>query len=215
MIPPAALALWVAGDLGLPHRSSLLLFDGHQVGRLETEMWRSYYGHQPVRLFRQMVELLRKQYHLPFWRSHLAAYRAARAAVVFQRGHNRADYEQALPLLVDYYAIIRRSSDIPFSVDTVARLELEWWIIHRERARHQPGDLEQSLAAFQAAIYQRPESLFRDHSQARAQAMLLRDRAADEGGVSDQQWDQIASLLDTSWVSLQKAVMNPIARRQP
>jgi hypothetical protein len=215
LVPPALLAVWVASDLAIPHRSSLLQFDGHEVGRLETGMWRSYYGHRPVRLYLELVELLLRQYHLPYWRACLAGYHAARAAVVFQRGHNRAEYEKALTDLVNYYAIIRRSSDVAFSVPISARLELKWWIVHRERARHAPGDLEQSLAALQAAIYRRPESFFRDHAKARAQAMLLRDAAAEKGSVSEQQWNQIASLLDDSWVSLEKAVMNPIGTVQP
>ena len=215
LIPPALLAGWVVADLELPRRSSLLRFDGHEVGRLETGMWRSYYGHQPLRLYGQLAELLRRQYHLPVWRAWLGAYHAARAAVVFQRGHNRAEYEKALPALVAYYAIIRRSGEIAFPVESAARLELEWWIVHRERARHAPGDLEQSLAALQSAIYQRPASLFRDHAKARAQAMLLRDTAAEAGSVSEQQWKRIASLLDDSWVSLEKAVMNPIAGLKP
>jgi hypothetical protein len=215
LIPLAALVLWVAADLYLPHQSSLLRFDGHEVGRLETEMWRSYYGHQPVGLYLQMVELLRRQYHLPFCRACLGAYRAVRAAAVFQRGHNRAEYEKALPDLVEYYAIIRRSSDVAFSKETAARLELEWWIVHRERASHAPGDLEQSLATLQTAIYQRPENQFREHAKARAQAMLLRDVAAERGSVSGQQSNQIATLLDDSWVSLQRAVVNPNARLQP
>ena len=215
LIPPAVLALWVAGDLLLPHQSSLLRFDGHEVGRLETEMWRSYYGHQPGRLYQQLIELLRRQYHLPFWRACLGGYHAARAAVVFQRGHNRAEYVEALPDLVAYYAVIRRSSDVAFSIETAARLELEWWIVHRERAHHAAGDMEQSLAALQAAIYRRPESLFREHAQARARAMLLRDAAAEEGGVSEEQWNRIASLLDDSWVSLEKVVLNPIVSLKP
>jgi hypothetical protein len=215
VIPIAALALWVAGDLALPHQSSLLRFDGHEVGRLETEMWRSYYGHRPMRLYLQLVELLRRQYHLPFWRACVGSYRAARAAVVFQRGHNRAEYEKALPGLVEYYTIIRRSSDVAFDAATAARLELEWWIVHRERAWHAPDDLEQSLAALQAAIYQRPVNLFREHAKTRAKAMLLRDAGAEGGGVSRQQWNQIASLLEDSWVSLHKAVMNPNAGLQP
>jgi hypothetical protein len=69
LIPPAVLAVWIGSDLALPRRSSLLRFDGHEVGRLETEMWRSYYGHRPVRLYGQLVELLRRQYHLPLWRA--------------------------------------------------------------------------------------------------------------------------------------------------
>ncbi len=206
LIPPAVLILWIAGDAALSRPSSLIHFDGHEVGRLEAEMWRSYYEHHPVRLYGQLMELMRSQYHLPLWRSALAAYHAARAAVVFQRGHNRTGYELALPDLVDYYTIVRRSSDISFSVESVARLELEWWIVHRERALHAPGDLERSLAALQAAIYQRPEELFRDHARDRAAAMVLRDTAAANGGLSEQDWKRIASLLDSSWISLQVAV---------
>jgi hypothetical protein len=213
LVPPALLVLWIASDMAIVRHSPLTRFDGHEVGRLETAMWRSYYGHQPVRLFGQLLDLMRHQYHLPFWRASLAAWHAAHAAVVFQRGHNRGEYELTLPDLVDYYAIIRRSGDIPFSVEKTARLELEWWIVHRDRAMHAPGDLENSLAALQAAIYRRPASLFRDHASARARAMLLRDDAQAHGGVADQDWKIIGLLLDSSWVLLERAVapLNPIA----
>jgi len=206
LLPVGLLAIWAGADLTVPHRSSLARFDGHEVGRLETAMWRSYYGHRRVALFGQLLELLRRQYGLPFWRASLAAWHAARAAVVFQRGHNRAEYELALPDLRDYYALIRRSSDTPFSVETAARLELEWWIVHRERASQAPRALEQRLAALQAAIFGRPESLFVEHARLRAAAMLLRDAAQDKGGVSEQDWRTIGDLLDASWVSLQQAV---------
>jgi hypothetical protein len=206
LIPPAVLICWIAEDLLVPRQSSLTRFDGHEVGRLETAMWRSYYDHQPARLFGQLLGLLRHQYHLPFWRASLAAWHAARAAVVFQRGHNRSEYELAFSGLVDYYSLIRRSSDIPFSVENAARLELEWWIVHRERAMHPPGDLQQSLAALQAAIYQRPERIFQDHARARARAMVLRDDAQANGGVSEEDWKAIENLLDASWISLENAV---------
>lgn len=206
IVLPALLALWIVLDMALPTRAPLTGFDGHEVGRLETDMWRSYYGRQRARLFSRLVSLMRDQFHLPFWRASLAAWHAARAAVVFQRGHNRAEYELALGDLEDYYSIIRRSSETPFNVDSVARLELEWWIVHRERAQHPPADLERSLAALQSAIYQRPEGLFAEHARTRAEAMLLRDAAAEKGGVSEEEWNKIGSLLDTSWTSLQSAV---------
>ena len=206
LVPLGLLTVWVGGDLTIPHRSSLTGFDGHEVGRLETAMWRSYYGHRPVALFRELVDLMRYQYHLPFWRACLAAWHAARAAVVFQRGHNRAEYELALPNLRHYYAIIQPSSDTPFSVEKAARLELEWWIVHRERATYGLKELERSLAALQAAIFQRPESLFTEHARLRAAAMLLRDGAQARGEVSEQSWRTIADLLDASWVSLQQTV---------
>lgn len=202
LIAIVLLAIWIVTDFAVPRRSSLIHFDGQRVGKLETEMWRSYYGHQPVSLFAELVQLLREQYHVAFWRAGLGAYEAARAAVVFQRGRNRAEYELALPNLVNFYSIIRRDSDIAFSVTRAARLELERWIIHRERTQHSLGDLERSLAALQSEIYQRQESLFTAHAHARAEAMLLRDARAEAGGVSEQDWSRIHTLLDLSWVSL-------------
>ena len=206
LIPVLLLALWLAADFTLPSHSSLIQFDGHAVGRLEADMWRSYYEHHSVRLFGQLIELLRQQYHVPFWRSVLGAYYAAHAAIVFQRGTNRGEYERALPDLVRYYALIRRQSDVAFPVEQTARLELEWWIIHRQRNLHPPGDLEQSLAVLQAEIYQKPADRFTIHAQKRAEAMLLRDQHAETGGVSEADWWHIAELLDTSWSSLQTAV---------
>ncbi len=169
-------------------------------------MWRSYYGHHAVQLYGELVSLLRRQYRLPLWRASLAAGHAARAAVIFQRGHNRQEYELALPDLRHYYGWIRRSSDIPFSIDQASRLELEWWIVHRERATRPRGALEHSLAALQVAIYRRQESLFQVHAESRAAAMLLRDEAQSRGGVSEQEWSTIGKLLDVSWVSLENAV---------
>src|SRR5436853_462395 len=108
------LGAWVAYDLYAPRRTTLRDFDPDEVARLETEMWRSYYSRQRVRLFNEMSELLRTQYRLPLWRSNAVAYRAAKAAFVFKDGHSRADYERALPNLVSFYESIREVSDTDF-----------------------------------------------------------------------------------------------------
>jgi len=203
----AAAGLWVTLDLSDRTRHDLRSFDGHDVGKIETAMWRSYYDHRRVRLFLELTELLRRQYHLPFWQANVAAYHAARGAVVFQRGHNRNEYMLALPDLESFYATIRRHSETDFNVDTAARLELEWWIIHRERANHAASDLELALAQLQAQIYNRPVTEFAAHAKARADAMLLRDdRAASAGAPTDRDWRTIGTLLDRSWVDLQNVV---------
>jgi hypothetical protein len=197
---------WVVRDLAATSRHNLADFDAHEVARLETEAWRSYYAHEKLHLFAQMVELLRTQYHMPYWRSWVAAYHAAHAAIVFQPGHNRAEYERALPDLRRLYSLVRQSSDTDFPVEHVAKLELEWWIVHRERAERQPGDLERALAEVQAEIFQQPEACFVDHARNRAEAMVIRDSRAGAGAVSDDDWRSIGHLLDQAWVSLRVAV---------
>jgi len=203
----ALLVVWLMRDLTDRSRHDLRSFDGREVAKLETAMWRSYYDHHRLQLFRELAELLRRQYHLPFWQSNVAAYHAARAAVVFQAGHGRPDYMRALPDLESFYRSINQHSTTQFDVDNVARLELEWWIIHRERAQHAPADLERALAQLQSAIYRRPASQFENHAKARAEAMLLRDARAEGGGSpSEQDWRTISTLLDQSWIGLQTVV---------
>ena len=201
-----AVAAWVLYDLYAPRTAHLREFDPDEVARLETAMWRSYYEKERVRLFRELSELMRTQYDMPLVRSNQVAYYAANAAFVFQKGKKRTDYEEALPDLVKFYQSLRTMSDIPFDVNRAARLELEWWIIHRERAKHPPGDLEHALAELQAEIYQIPIERLQEHGRLRAQAMTIRDTKADSGGVSETDWAKIDELLHQSWRSLATAV---------
>jgi hypothetical protein len=203
-----ALLAWAAFDLYVPRRTSLRDFDPDEVARLETAMWRSYYSRERVKLFREMTELLRTQYRLPLLRSNAVAYRAARAAFVFKDGHSRSDYERALPDLVSFYQSIRAVSDTDFDVERAARLELEWWIVHRERRAHPPEDLPRALADLQAELFRVPAERLAEHARLRAEAMTIRDDKADAGGVNEEDWRRIDELLHQSWHSLHAAV-NP------
>src|SRR5436190_11352863 len=193
-------------DLYYPRTSRMREFDPDEVARLETVMWRSYYEKQHLKLFNQLSELLRTQYHMPPIRSNEVAYYAANAAFIFKGGSTRSDYEKALPDLKKFYGEIRKISDIPFDVDRVSELELKWWIIHRQRAQHKPGDLDRALAELQAEIYRVPVEKLMEHGQLRAEAMNIRDTKAEQGGVTEADWKKIGELLRQSWRSLAVAV---------
>ena len=195
-------------DLFYPRKTSLREFDSDEVARLETAMWRSYYKKQRVRLFNEATELLRTQYHLTPVKSNVVAYYAADAAFVFKEGKQRSDYEKALPDLIKFYNYLHNMSDIDFDVHKVSKLELEWWIIHRERENHAPGDLARALAELQAAIYNLPVERVMEHGRLRAEAMTIRDTKAEQGGVTEADWAKINDLLRQSWSSLAQAVKN-------
>ncbi len=197
---------WLGYDLYVPRQTKLREFDPQAVARIETAMWRSYYDKERLALFTQLAELMRSQYRMTLVRSNEAAYQAARAAFVFKEGKQRADYEQALPNLRNFYRDIRAQSDTPFDVERAAKLELEWWIIHRQRAQQKDGDLARSLAELQAELFQLPAERFAEHARLRAEAMLIRDDKAAAGGVSEADWRRIDELLHQSWQSLWKAV---------
>lgn len=198
--------LYVTYDLFIPRTSELRRFDPNEVARLETDMWRSYYNRERFKLFNELSELLRAQYNLPYLRSKWIAYKAAKAAFVFKDGRSREDYEKAIPQVESFYSDIRKVSDIQFDAARAARLEVEWWIIHRQRKDHQPDDLVKALADLQAEIFQMPADLFFEHARLRAEAMAIRDTKAEEGGVTEQDWSRINELLRASWQSLYDAV---------
>jgi len=200
------LTVWLLMDLFGPCTASLRQFDPGAVAHLDTAMWRSYYDKDRLRLFSQLTELLRKAYHLPLVRSHWAAYEAARAAFIFKEGQAPSDYEKALPYLKDFYSAICKVSDRPFDVGRAAQLELEWWIVHRERAKYRPETLPRLLAATAGVIYNMPSEVFVEHARLRAEAMHIRDSRAEAGGVSEEDWARIAQLLNRSWQSLWQAL---------
>ncbi len=202
----SVLVEWILYDLYATRRTKMRRFDADEVARLETVMWRSYYTRERLQLFNQLAELLRTQYNLPVWRSNAVAYQAAKAAFVFKDGHSRADYEKALPKLLNFYRGIREVSDVEFDAERAARLELEWWIIHRQRQSHAPGDLARALAELPAEIYRVPAENLMEHARLRAEAMEIRDREAEAGGVTEEDWKRIDALLHASWQSLRKAV---------
>jgi hypothetical protein len=202
------LSAWIAFDLLAPDKVDIRQFDADEVARLDTAMWRSYYSRERLKLYSQLTELLEKQYKLRFWRRQLIAYRAARATFVFKDGKERADYEKALPDLEKFFNGIRDISTTDFDVKRAAELELEWWIVHRERTKYREGDLAGALADAAAALYNVPKEKFLEYGKARAEAMKIRDTKAEAGGVREEDWQKIDELLHASWRSLHTAVNN-------
>jgi hypothetical protein len=202
----AALLLWIGVDLFFPRRVDIRRFNAEEVARLDTAMWRSYYDRQSRRLFFQLAELMRDQFHFPIFRSNRVALSAARAAFIFKDGHNRPDYEKALPDLVDYFQQIRDISATSFDVQRTAELELEWWIVHRERDTHHEGDLARAIAEAAAELYQVPVDKLTEYGHYRAAAMTIRDTKAAAGGVTEDDWHEIQTDLLIAWQSLWKAV---------
>lgn len=200
------LAAWIAFDIYTPHKVDIRDFDADEIARLDTAMWRSYYSRERVRMYRELTELLEKQYKLNFWRRQIVAFYAAKAAFLFKDGKSRADYEKALPDLEKFYSEIRDISTTDFDAKRAAKLELEWWIVHRERAKYKEGDLARALAETAAEIYKMPPENFLEHGRLRAEAMEIRDSKAESGGVTEEDWQKIDELLHGSWRSLHETV---------
>lgn len=190
------LSIWVATDFLIPRTANFRQFDPVTIGKLDAEMWRSYYDIKRVKFFWQMSKLMRNQFNAPFWRSFPMAYDAAKAAFVFKEGQSREDYAKALPFLEKYYTQINALSDKPFDVKMMSKQELEWWIIRRE-PKHTTADWEQLLAQTVAILYGEPVEKFKNHACLRVEAMVLRDNKRDN--ISEADWQTINDLCVQSW----------------
>ena len=170
-------------------------------------MWRSYYERKPVLLFWQLASGLRQQFHTRFWRSFRLGYQATKSAFIFKQGKTQADYQRALPELISYYESIHSLSTNPFDVQKVAALELDWWIIHRQRERHSYADLADALSATAAAQYNLPTAPFQTYARLRTNAMRMRDESVlKPGGTTEADWKIIEQELNQAWGALHKAV---------
>jgi hypothetical protein len=204
---PLGLAVIYAGiDLYWPIHSNLRGFDPDALGKQETLMWRSYYDRKPVALFFELAQMLRSQFGFPPLRSVLGAIHASRAAFVFKDGKARPDYEQALPILKDYFGVIHRTGNIDFDVQQAATTELEWWIVHRERTKYPGEALGRACAEAAATLYRVPVESTQEHGRLRAAAMVIRDTCAASGGVGENDWGRIDSLLQRCYESLHLAI---------
>lgn len=198
------LTAWIVSDFTLARHTNHRQFDAREVARLEAEMWRSYYDRRPIKLFFRLAEVMRSQYGAPFWRSFAIAYRAGKAAFVFKDGRNRMEYDQALPELERYFTYLNELSKTAFDVPKVARLELEWWIVRREKNRFTPADWERLLAEEAGLLYHLPADRFQTYARFRTQAMLYRD--AHNVKMVDADWQRVRQLLEQSWSAFYQAV---------
>ncbi|GAB3565562.1 hypothetical protein GCM10027578_13170 [Spirosoma luteolum] len=198
------LLIWIGTDLFVPRKHSIRQFDPATVAQLETDMWRAYYDKNPALLFWQLAGGLRQQFGAPFWRSFVLAFQATRAAFVFKQGGSQADYDQALPLLETYYDAVQRLSIESFRVPDMAREELNWWIVHRQRDRYTYADLALALDRTAAVLYERPAPAFARYGQLRAEAMRLCDEAGR--GATEADWQRIDQVLNQAWSELHRVV---------
>ena len=83
-----------------------------------------------------------------------------------------------------FYRLVAARHGETFDVVQAARLEVEWWRVHRDLQRREAGDeaaLAGALAALYAHVYAVPAADVRQAAQQRALAMRHSDRWVQEG----------------------------------
>lgn len=168
-------------------QGSMRDFDPRLVGRLETEAWIAYYRREWPRFLRAAVSLVRHAFSLPWPETLYGAWLVLRANQLWAPYPDN-DPDGARRCMRRFYALVARRHREHFDLDEAARLEVEWWRVHRIRQREERGGdadpLVEAIAALYAHVYGVEVAAARPAAEQRTLAMDLSDRWVDEGCVA-------------------------------
>lgn len=185
-------------------KTDLRDFNYKEVARYDAEMWWAYYNRHFFKLFWRLLHLVKHQLDLGWLQTLKAAYYASWAAADYRLNKGEVNERRVVKNLIKFYKIASTRSWEPFDYRKAAKLELEWWNVHRVSYKNNK-DLEQSLAKSASVVYNvKPEAL-KEYAHYRAEAMILPQHEADNDQPHPPNWQHIRGLLDKAWQSLHEA----------
>ena len=157
-------------------------FNATRIARLETTAWTAYYRHEWLRVLVASYGLVREAFNLPFAQTVLGAWRVLRANMAWAPYPDN-DPGRARAYMRRVYAMSAARSTHHFDPDEAARLEVEWWRLHRERQHGAASsdELPQAVARLYAYIHGADLEAVRESGRLRAEAMDICDRWVAQG----------------------------------
>ena len=159
-------------------------FDPRRVGHLECSTWVAYYRRDWPAFLHAAVALTRHSFGLPWPTALRGAWwvlAANRAWAPFPQN----DPAAARRSMLGFYRLVAARHGEEFDLDEAARLEVDWWRIHREH-QHDPeapgtGPLAAALAALYSHVYGVEADDVLGAAVERARAMAHSDAWVAEG----------------------------------
>src|SRR3954454_16185265 len=129
-------------------------FDPRVVGALECRTWVTYYRSEWLAFLWAAIRVTRHAFSLNWPATLYGAWLVLRANQLWAPYPDN-DPAGARRCMRRFYALVARAHGARFDLDEAARLEVEWWRVHRERQReHGTAEpLVQALAALYAHVY--------------------------------------------------------------
>jgi hypothetical protein len=163
---------------------SMRAFDPVRLGGAECAGWVGYYRRQWGLVLVSAVRMVRTGFGLPWPRTLYGAWLVLRANQLWAPVPDN-DPDGARAAMRRFYALVVASTGEAFDVDVAARLEVEWWRVHRHLQREAPeddaGPLVDALAAVYAHVYGVAPDQVRAAAAGRAEAMRISDRWVADG----------------------------------
>jgi hypothetical protein len=173
--------------IGTPNR--LRSFNPGRIADLEYRAWVGYYLRKWPQVLAASVGLVREGFGMDWSRTLYGAWLVLRANQLWAPVPDN-DPAGARACMRRFYALVRLSYGKPANPAEAARLEVDWWRMHREaQYSTEPrggGDdlrdeLVEALTRLYSYLYGEPEAEIRPAAVHRARAMDLSDQWVAEG----------------------------------
>jgi hypothetical protein len=185
-------------------------FDPRAVGGYECRAWETYYRRKWLAFLAASVLLVRAAFGMSWPRTLVGAWLVLRANQLWAPYPDN-DPDAARRVMTRFYQLLRMSEGERFDPVTAARLEVEWWRVHRD-AQHAGGSgvssaLVAALRDLYSYSYSVEPSLVEQAAALRAEAMDVSDRWVEAGSDPDNPMlAEERALLVRSYAALLAAV---------
>ena len=191
-------------------------FDPVVVGRRECDAWAAYYRHEWTTFLASAVGMVRAGFGMNWPRTLAGAWYVLRANQVWAL-YPGNDPERARQFMRRFYALVAADGALRPQPIEAARLEVEWWRVHRVHQREDrlsEDDLTSALCDLYSHVYSVGVDAVRVAAQHRVVAMRLSDEWVASGcDPSSELLAQERRELVASYTALREAVGDP--DRQP
>jgi hypothetical protein len=161
--------------------SPMRTFDPRVVARYEKENYVAYYQKDWLKLLRTSVGLVKASFGLTLPQAIYGAYLVARAEIAFAPFPNN-DIPLAEEYVRRFYTFIKRVHREDFDAKEAARLEVNWWIVHRKLFGNAENQgLVDALTDAYAIAYSVEKTRVQEAAYHRALGMLYSDRWVNAG----------------------------------
>jgi hypothetical protein len=152
-------------------------FDPVVVGNRETDAWAAYYLHDWRRFLVASVGMVGAAFGMTPRRTLLGAWYVLRANQLWAPyPDNQPDAARAY--MRRFYELVLQEGGVDLDPAEAARLEVEWWRVHRDGPAE---ELEDALVDLYAYLYEAESDAVRPAARKRAEAMDLSDRWVKAG----------------------------------
>jgi len=184
-------------------------FDPARVARLETENWEAYYQKRWGRLLQVSVGMVQAAFGLNLLQALQAAYLVGRAEIAAAPFPDN-DVPQAEAYMRRFYGLVKRVHHENFDVEQAARLEVNWWVVHRQNfLKDDSRPLVEALIELYVATFRLTREQVYEAAFRRAEAMRYSDRWVNGSKASgDPLLAQVEAELLKSYTALRTAVEN-------